>query len=330
MPGHRSGGPSGPIPLIDRTAINPLDPIAHRTAVARSGGQGRRPVFRKTDTSSDEARPENLGRRRSLALGRSEHDGRLAAHRDGGACAALPAILALLVAGAVTAGMPSGAAAEPPPARPPARTASSDPWAAHVTEAAERFEIPARWIRAVMAAESDGDAGTRSPKGAIGLMQIMPGTWDELRTQYDLGSDPWEPRANILAGAAYLRQMYDRYGSIDAMLAAYNAGPQRYDTHRTSGRPLPAETVAYVAKVASMISGTAPVAASGDRGTAPAWRLAPLFVGRALVTRGDDPPAADPPAAHPSNGPAIVDLSALTPLFGGLFVRKPDALGERR
>ncbi len=330
MRGPRSCGPSGPIPLIDRTAINPLDPIAHGAAVARSGGQGRRPVFRKTDTSSDAARPENLERRRSLALGRSEHDGRLTAHRDGGACAAVPAILALLVAGVMTAGMPSSAAAEPPPARPPASAPSSDPWAAHVTEAAERFEIPTRWIRAVMAAESDGDARTRSPKGAIGLMQIMPGTWDELRTQYDLGSDPWEPRANILAGAAYLRQMHDRYGSIDAMLAAYNAGPQRYDAYRTSGRPLPAETVAYVTKVASMIGGTAPVTASGGSGTAPTWRLAPLFVGRTLVTPRDDPPAADAPAAHPPNGPAIVDLSALTPLSDGLFVRKPDAQGERR
>lgn len=280
--------------------------------------------------SSGDARPENVSRRRSLALGRSEHDGRLAAHRDGGACAPVPAILALLVAGAVTAGVPSGAAAEPPPARPPARAASSDPWAAHVTEAAERFEIPGCWIRAVMAAESDGDAGRRSPKGAIGLMQIMPGTWDELRTQYDLGSDPWEPRTNILAGAAYLRQMHDRYGSIDAMLAAYNAGPQRYDAHRTSGRSLPAETIVYVAKVASMIGGAAPVAASGDRGTALTWRVAPLFVERALVTRGDDPPAADAPTARPSKGPAIADLSALRPLSDGLFVRKPDAQGERR
>lgn len=330
MRGHRSCGPSGPIPLIDRTAINPLDPIAYRVAVARSKGQGRRPVFRETGMSSDEARPENVSRRRSLALGRSEHDGRLAAYRDGGGCAAVPAILALLIAGAVTAGMPSGAAAEPPPARPPASMASPDAWAAHVTEAAERFEIPARWIRAVMAAESDGDARTRSPKGAIGLMQIMPTTWDELRTQYDLGSDPWEPRANILAGAAYLRQMHDRYGSIDAMLAAYNAGPQRYDAHRTNGRALPAETIDYVAKVASMIGGTAPVAASGGAGTTPTWRLAPLFVERALVTRGDDPSVADASAANPSNGPAIVDLSALTPLSDGLFVRKPGAQGERR
>lgn len=280
--------------------------------------------------SSGDARPENVSRRRSLALGRSEHDGRLAAHRDGGACAAVPAIMALLLACVMTAGVPSGTAAEPPPARPPASAPSSDPWAAHVTEAAERFEIPARWIRAVMAAESDGDARTRSPKGAIGLMQIMPATWEELRAQYDLGSDPWEPRANILAGAAYLRQMHDRYGSIDAMLAAYNAGPQRYDAHRTSGRALPAETIDYVAKVASMIGGMAPVAASGDRGTTPTWRLSPLFVGRAFATVSDDPPAANAPAARPSKGPAIIDLSALTPFADGLFVRKPEAQGERR
>lgn len=329
MRGHRSCGPLGPIPLIDRTAINPLDPIAHRAAVARSGGQGRRPVFREADTSSDAARPENVSRRRSLALGRSEHDGRLTAQRDGGACVAVPVIVTLLVACTMIAGTSSDAVAETP-VRPPAIAASSDPWAGHIAEAAERFEIPARWIRSVMAAESGGDARALSPRGAIGLMQIMPATWEELRTKFDLGDDPWEPRANILAGAAYLRQMYDRYGAVDAMLAAYNAGPQRYGAHRTSGRALPAETVQYVEKIASMIAGVEAHGPSTGRNVGPSWLLSPLFVTRPLVTGNNDPAAADPPSARPSNGPAIVDLSALAPLSDGLFVPKPAAAGRQR
>src|SRR3546814_10072998 len=69
------------------------------------------------------------------------------------------------------------------------------------------------WIRAVMRVESRGDARAISPKGAIGLMQVMPATWTEMRTRYALGPDPYDPRDNILAGAAYLREMHDRYGS---------------------------------------------------------------------------------------------------------------------
>ena len=75
-----------------------------------------------------------------------------------------------------------------------------------------------------MQAESGGDARALSPKGAMGLMQIMPGTWAELRLRYGLGADPYDPHDNITAGAAYLREMHDRYGE-PGFLAAYNAGP---------------------------------------------------------------------------------------------------------
>ena len=71
----------------------------------------------------------------------------------------------------------------------------------------------------------------------MGLMQIMPKTYAELRARYHLGSNPYDPRDNILAGAAYLREMHDRYGSA-GFLAAYNAGPDRYDEHLATGRPL--------------------------------------------------------------------------------------------
>ena len=115
-----------------------------------------------------------------------------------------------------------------------------------VAEAALRFGIPASWITAVMQAESRGVVRAVSPKGAMGLMQIMPDTWSGLRSRYGLGADPFDPHDNILAGAAYLRELHDRYGTA-GFLAAYNAGPGRYEDHLASGRPLPAETQAYVA-----------------------------------------------------------------------------------
>ncbi len=89
-----------------------------------------------------------------------------------------------------------------------------------------------------MRIESGGDPRAFSPKGAMGLMQIMPKTYAGLRARHHLGPDAYNPRDNILAGAAYLREMLDRYGS-SGFLAAYNAGPARYDEHLTTGRPLP-------------------------------------------------------------------------------------------
>ena len=86
----------------------------------------------------------------------------------------------------------------------------------------------------------------------MGLMQIMPDTWSELRSRYGLGADPYDPHDNIIAGAAYLRELHDRYGER-GFLAAYNAGPGRYEEHLATGRPLPSETVSYMAAVASLI-----------------------------------------------------------------------------
>ncbi len=83
-------------------------------------------------------------------------------------------------------------------------------------------------------------------------MQVMPETYEELRLRYHLGADPYEPRNNILAGAAYLREMHDRFGP-DGFLAAYNAGPGRYEDYLKSGRPLPEETRNYVATLAPVI-----------------------------------------------------------------------------
>lgn len=122
-------------------------------------------------------------------------------------------------------------------------------WAPLVDEAARRFGIPPEWVHGVMQVESGGRTAMigrpiTSSAGAMGLMQVMPATFAELRARYGLGSDPHDPRANIHAGAAYLREMYDRYGAA-YFLAAYNAGPARVDQHLRTGRPLPLETRRY-------------------------------------------------------------------------------------
>jgi soluble lytic murein transglycosylase-like protein len=114
--------------------------------------------------------------------------------------------------------------------------ATADPFAGFVAEASQRFLIPSSWIRAVMRAESLGDVRALSPKGTMGLMQIMPETWAELRICCGLGADPYDPRDNIIAGTAYLRELHDRYGER-GLLAAYNAGPGRYEDHLATGRP---------------------------------------------------------------------------------------------
>jgi hypothetical protein len=133
-----------------------------------------------------------------------------------------------------------------------------DPWGPHIREAAARFRLPERWIRAVMRQESGGrlhDAGGRpitSPVGAMGLMQVMPRTYDILAAQHGLGPDPYEPRDNILAGAAYIRAMHDRYGA-PGFLAAYNAGPERVDAYLAGITVLPDETLNYLASVAPQL-----------------------------------------------------------------------------
>lgn len=153
----------------------------------------------------------------------------------------------------------------------------ADPFAGFVSEASQRFNVPERWIRAVIRVESHANLHATSPKGALGLMQIMPKTWNEIRAKFALGDDPYDPRDNILAGTAYLREMHDRFGSA-GFLAAYNAGPARYADHLATGRPLPPETDLYLAKLAPIAAGaksnTTSVAAHDDQ----AWTNAPLFV----------------------------------------------------
>ncbi len=131
----------------------------------------------------------------------------------------------------------------------PARADEVTRWRPHVAEASARFGVPTNWIEQVMRAESGGRAinngrPIRSPKGAIGLMQLMPATWLNIRATLGLGRDPDDPHDNILAGTFYLRRMYQRFG-YPGLFAAYNAGPKRYAAF-LAGRPLPGETIAYL------------------------------------------------------------------------------------
>ncbi len=235
----------------------------------------------------------------------------------------------LLAAGLVLIGAsPAGSTAFDPRID---RGAPESPYAVYTAEAAQRFRIPGAWIEAVMRAESAGNPRAVSPVGAIGLMQVMPGTWAGLRTRYRLGADPFEPRDNILAGTAYLREMLDRYGDVGAMLAAYNAGPDRVDDHLALGRPLPAETRAYVATISAAL-GVAPLpgAVMRPRST-PDWRAAPLFAGR-VSDIGDGSPrlgrhgekAVDLGADRAPEG---IDPADLSP-SDGLFVARAE--GEAR
>lgn len=224
----------------------------------------------------------------------------------------------------VLSGVLSGASTTVPAAEgQAARNArpAVDRYADFITEAAERFDIPSVWIRAVMRAESDGDARSTSFKGAMGLMQIMPQTWAELRVHYGLGENPYDPHDNIMAGAAYLRELFDRYGN-PGFLAAYNAGPGRYEASR-KGRPLPPETRAYVDKLAPDIArGKAEPAASRPLGTTtvetPSWAQSSIFAVQPIRTSAADPSPPDRAQAAPD----VRDVSAITPRAEGLFVAR--------
>lgn len=228
--------------------------------------------------------------------------------------------MAVILLMCAVAGPGGVACAEPVPAVSSKSTSAADPYGAFIREAAQRFGVPASWISAVMAMESGGDVLALSPQGAMGLMQIMPDTWAGLRARHGFGADPYEPRDNILAGAAYLREMHDRYGS-PGFLAAYNAGPARYDEYLATGRSLPTETQLYVAMLAPLIGdGQVDGMVTVSRRVI-LWQESPLF-----AARDRDSPAAMPSSVRasaeqtPDNG-SVAGASALAPHPDGLFVR---------
>ncbi len=133
-----------------------------------------------------------------------------------------------------------------------------DRWTPYIREASRRFDVNGQWIRAVMVIESGGRTmlGENRPivssAGAMGLMQLMPQTWAEMRAANRLGKDPFDPHDNVLAGAAYLHALYRQYG-YPTMFAAYNDGPKMLAAHAALNQPLPAETANYVRDIASIL-----------------------------------------------------------------------------
>jgi hypothetical protein len=204
------------------------------------------------------------------------------------------------------------AAAEVPSAADTALSPrSNDGYATFVQEAARRFAIPASWIRAVIHIESGGDPHAVSQKGAMGLMQIMPATWASLRSRHHLGADPFDPHDNILAGTAYLRQLYERFGA-SGFLAAYNAGPGRFESYLVGVQPLRDETRHYLARLSTLL----PDLRLGGKLTAPNirsdWQHASLFTVQ---------PSAEPSSSGVLSGATPPPTSfALAPRADGLFV----------
>jgi soluble lytic murein transglycosylase-like protein len=135
-------------------------------------------------------------------------------------------------------------------------------------------------VRAVMQVESAFDPNARSPKGAMGLMQLMPATM----RQYGV-KDAYDPRENVRAGVAYLRALLDRYENDETLaLAAYNAGPGAVDKYDESVPPY-RETQNYIAKINKMVEGTI------QRRSATIYKTTEVVDGRVITRYTDQKPA---------------------------------------
>ncbi|MES5487999.1 lytic transglycosylase domain-containing protein [Bradyrhizobium sp. INPA03-11B] len=279
------------IPLFDRLRDHSSVPINARKACARSAGPGR-PTGRREAAlpwtgASTTAWLARLGTR---------------------VCAVVPLMLLLTASGSAVLAQ-SGADAAP------AKLQGTNSLAGFVNEASQRFAIPPNWIQSVQSVESADDVHARSLKGAMGLMQLMPATWAELRQRYNLGSDPYDPHDNILAGTAYLRELLDRYGS-PGVFATYNAGPSRYEEYLAGG-PLPDETRAYVARIANLLAIELPPTRTSGGQSSP---TATLFVMRSEPTKTRDRLPAIMPSSGAATAISLPDVSPMVPRSVGVFV----------
>lgn len=184
----------------------------------------------------------------------------------------------------IATGLAAALAAIHPVGAQPASSASPNACAIHAPEAAGRSGLPIDVVQRVMMAESGGNPRIVSPKGAMGCMQIMPATWSYLTRRYRLRSDPFDARMNMIGGAMYLAELASRYGWPGA-LSAYNAGPSRYQRYVQSGAPLPAETIAYTARLGRS------AAAGPSVVLAPRWQEASLFMASRPLEEASGPPA---------------------------------------
>ncbi|WP_448192543.1 transglycosylase SLT domain-containing protein [Azospirillum sp. sgz301742] len=210
----------------------------------------------------------------------------------------------------------------------PSRTASPAEIDAHVVEASKRFNMPETWIREVIRQESGGRTTMNgrpivSKAGAMGLMQLMPATYEEMRRKHGLGSDPFEPRDNILAGTAYLREMYNLFGS-PGFLGAYNCGPGCYGDYLAGHRTLPNETKQYLASVGPRLNGT-PKQDNSDIVIASVPPVSPIAAPVAApVALAPIPMAAAPRVPAPEALPVIVSAPLPAPASTPLRVADAD------
>lgn len=290
--------------MIHRSSV----PANDRGAVACRAGP---------EPAQDFVRGRPMGRRQPTLPRRSRNTAACWRSVETSLRSVVPLFLALTVSDAA-------AFAETRSAEHTASSQTSEPFAQIIDEAARRFGLPVYWIRAVLEVESAGDVRARSPKGAMGLMQIMPQTWAELRLRYQLGNDPYDPHDNILAGAAYLRELHDRYGS-PGFLVTYNAGPARYEEH-LAGRALPAETRAYLQKLAPTIGSDISLCGA-VAGLKPSG--ATLFAVRSESLKSTTSAQRGLMLDHTPIAGAAHDISAIVPQATGLFSASSVAGGRR-
>ena len=262
--------------LFGRFAGPFLVPVEIMFAAGRGRGQGRPAGRRVSRLALDADKPG-----RTVVVTEATGKTPRALRASAASIVALSLFATGALAAAPQAAFPAGVQAE-----------SGSRLAQAVSEAASRFGLPEAWIYAVMRQESGGRADAVSRKGAIGLLQLMPATWRELTLELGLGNDPYDVRANVLAGSAYLRRMYDQFGS-PGFLAAYNAGPQRYTDHLTGVQPLPLETRIYVQRVAPLLLAGSSTHQPG-RGADP--HSAGLFVKPGSAEEGAQGPGGEPTA----------------------------------
>jgi hypothetical protein len=111
-----------------------------------------------------------------------------------------------------------------------------------ISDISEQYRIDAALVKAIIKAESNFNASAVSPKGAVGLMQLMPSTARDLKVKR-----PFDPQENIIGGVKYIKGLKASYGDLSTALAAYNAGPGT--VRKYAGIPPYRETVNYVQKV---------------------------------------------------------------------------------
>jgi soluble lytic murein transglycosylase-like protein len=166
-------------------------------------------------------------------------------------------------------------------------------WSGQIQEAADRFHVNRELISAVIQVESnscerlDGKFAT-SAAGAMGLMQVMPSTWNKYRERLHLGTNPYDPLDNILAGSAYLHDLVQQFGMLDG-LAGYFAGPSSVMNANNNDVLASPATLRYVHDVLAILSRDTTPTVAHQRGIAePSVRL--FAIERAQSRRGNDVP----------------------------------------